>query len=269
MFVQLLPPDRRPEKFVSSPPTSWRSRASSACSGESPTAARLFNVLLVGLSAYLVWFLSRFLGASRRAAIIATLVFLVVPHIVVSALRVSPGSSTDPAARLCDALPTWPGEAQGPSLRPGRGGLRAQRAHALVGGAAPAPDPGVGRLDALAAGFAEARNGPAGHLRARFSARLRALAAAQSGPIREAGTDRYRGRGHLFPIHVAYPLMRSDGRGYPSWPGAEAPQGDTLAQGQSHYRRKPLATHGRSIHLRGCQPTLPRGTWNSRVSCTA
>ena len=43
-----------------------------------------------GLSAYLVWFLSRFLGASRRAAIIATLVFLVVPHIVFSALRVSP-----------------------------------------------------------------------------------------------------------------------------------------------------------------------------------
>jgi 4-amino-4-deoxy-L-arabinose transferase-like glycosyltransferase len=58
--------------------------------GESPTAARLLNVLLVGLSAYLVWFLSRFLGASRRAAIIATLVFLVFPHIVFSALRVSP-----------------------------------------------------------------------------------------------------------------------------------------------------------------------------------
>ena len=58
--------------------------------GESPAAARLFNVLLVGLSAYLVWFLSRFLGASRHAAILATLVFLVFPHIVFSALRVSP-----------------------------------------------------------------------------------------------------------------------------------------------------------------------------------
>ena len=58
--------------------------------GESPAAARLFNVLLLGLSAYLVWFLSRFLGASRHAAILATLVFLVFPHIVFSALRVSP-----------------------------------------------------------------------------------------------------------------------------------------------------------------------------------
>ena len=86
----------------------------------------------------------------------------------------------------------------------------------------------MGRLDALAAGFAEARNGPAGHLRARFSARLRALAAAQSGPIREAGTDRYRGWGHLFPIHVC---LQASGAGAGALRGAfgrdHAAEGDS------------------------------------------